>query len=79
MTESLFKEDLDFPMHFQKANNLQGWVQFPTGGKARERCRASQIRLNSEADSKVWMEEDRIVVLMTICIPEVILQGFLFF
>jgi hypothetical protein len=50
-------------------------VQFPTGGKAREQCVAVQIRLNSEADSKVWMEEDRIVISMTICVPEVILQG----
>ncbi|MDF2531526.1 MAG: hypothetical protein K0Q65_1107 [Clostridia bacterium] len=50
-------------------------MQFPTGGKAREQCVAVQIRLNSEADSKVWMEEDRIVVSMTICVPEVILQG----
>lgn len=35
---------------------LQGRVQFPTGGKAREP--EGMIRCNSEADSKVWMEED---------------------
>lgn len=51
-------------------------MQFPTGGKAREQCVAVQIRLNSEADSKVWMEEDRIVVYMTIYVPEVLLRGF---
>jgi riboflavin transporter len=34
-----------------------------------------QIRIISEADSKVWMKEDRIVVFMTIYVPEVILQG----
>jgi len=31
-------------------------VKFLTGGKAREPIWL--IRLNSEADSKVWMEED---------------------
>jgi hypothetical protein len=36
--------------------NLQGWVQFPTGGKAREP--KGRIRLDSGADSTVWMEED---------------------
>jgi hypothetical protein len=35
--------------------NLQGWVKYPTGGKAREP--KGMIRCNSEADSKVWMEE----------------------
>ena len=49
-------------MWYHKVENLikslQGWVNFPTGGKAREQCRTLQIRLNSEADSKVWMKED---------------------
>jgi hypothetical protein len=35
-------------------------VKFPTGGKAREPL--WQIRLNSEADSKVWMKEDSKVI-----------------
>ena len=35
---------------------LQGRVQFPTGGKAREP--KGMIRWDSGADSKVWMEED---------------------
>jgi hypothetical protein len=34
-----------------------------------------QIRIISEADSKVWMKEDRIVISMTIYVPEVLLQG----
>jgi len=33
-------------------------VKFPIGGKAREPF--WQIRLNSEADSIVWIKEDRI-------------------
>ena len=36
---------------------LQGRVQFPTGGKAREP--KGMIRCNSEADSIVWMKEDK--------------------
>lgn len=33
-------------------------MKFPTGGKAREPY--GMTRLDSEADSKVWMEEDKI-------------------
>ena len=39
--------------------NLQGRVKFPTGGKAREPY--GMTRLDSEADSKVWMEEDKTI------------------
>lgn len=35
--------------------NLQGRVQFPTGGKVRER---KLNGCNSHTDSKVWMGED---------------------
>ena len=40
---------------FRKIKYLQGGVQFPTGGKVRERI--ALIRCNSETDSTVWMEE----------------------
>ncbi len=36
---------------------LQGRVQVPTGGIAHEP--QGMIRCDSEADSKVWMKEDR--------------------
>ena len=49
---------------------LQGRVQFPTGGKAHEpRRKQSMIRCNSEADSKVWMEE----VILKLVIHNVII------
>ena len=35
--------------------NLQGRVQFPTGGRVRER---KLNRCDSGTDSRVWMEED---------------------
>lgn len=35
-------------MKSEKPNNLQGWVQFPTGGKAREQCdTADSVKLRS--------------------------------
>ncbi len=37
--------------------NLQGGVKFSTGGKAHEP--QGMIRCNSEADSIVWMKEER--------------------
>lgn len=42
--------------------NLQGRVQVPTGGKARERESVDPVILyeNSGADSIVWMEEESI-------------------
>ena len=39
-----------------RIGNLQGRVKFPTGGIAHEP--QGMIRCDSEADSKVWMEED---------------------
>ena len=41
---------------------LRGWVKFPTGGKARELSIAQPTRLDSGADSTVWMREERIRV-----------------
>ncbi len=41
----------------QLNSNLQGRVNFPTGGIAHEP--QGMIRCNSEADSKVWMKEDK--------------------
>ena len=37
---------------------LRGWVKFPTGGKARELSNAQPTRLDSGADSIVWMREE---------------------
>jgi hypothetical protein len=40
---------------------LQGWVKYPTGGKqpCKPASAKAQIRLNSGADSKVWMKEEQ--------------------
>jgi len=37
---------------------LQGWVQFPTGGIARDSAFGGLNRRISGADSIVWMEEE---------------------
>ena len=53
---------LKFPLYkswikyYDREKYLQGRVQFPTGGKAREP--RGMIRWDSGADSTVWMEED---------------------
>ncbi len=43
---------------------LQGWVKHPTGGK--QSCKPAstkvQIRLNSGADSTVWMKEEQTIL-----------------
>ena len=46
---------------FNQQNNisLQGGVQFSTGGKAHKP--QGMIRCNSEADSIVWMKEEKMV------------------
>lgn len=44
--------------------NLQGGVEFPTGGIARERDAHDPVtlfKMNSGADSTVWMKEDAAV------------------
>jgi len=44
---------------------LRGWVQFPTGGKARELSRKlSRSGDDSGADSTVWMREETVGFIM---------------
>ena len=52
---------------------LRGGVKFPTGGIARER--AAQNRLDSGADSTVWMEEVDSLFAMNSIGPAGILRG----
>jgi hypothetical protein len=50
---------------------LQGRVKFPTGGKVRERF----LRMNwcnSNTDSKVWMKEDVLILLMIIHLSNIL-------
>ena len=47
-----------FIIIYRECSNLQGEVQFLTGGTARERRDELLIWCDSRADSIVWMRED---------------------